>query len=171
MKSSFKSAFEKKTNPDGSVELSFHESKFAAGQIGSGAAGNALFFVLLIPSCVVTSPVLKLPSEGLGLLLWIAINIVIWVFGWKWLTKAKGQITVVPNEGLRFKGKQLPFADIKQLSVMTEQAPDKHGNVHSSAYVFATAHGQEVRITKNVPESLATTLVDEIRQAASGALR
>jgi hypothetical protein len=163
MKSSFKSTIEKNTMPDGSIELTFKHSFLSATANATGAAGSFMFWVVLIPSCAVTSPLISKMDMFSGLLVWTVLT---WTLAWviiKQLVKANGRIIIVPGEGLRWGRNQLPFSDIKEISSSIDRAVDTNvGVTQSSAYVFAVAHGQEIKITRYVPEHLASTLVDEI---------
>lgn len=176
MKSSFKSTFEKHMRPDGSVELVFPQSRINASHLASGSAGNFAALFLLLPSCAVTSPVLGLNALGelglvVGVLAWAAASWWLTSRLWGWVFNTRGRITVVPGEGLRFAGKQLPFSEIRELAVMNEQATGRRtGQIATSSYLYASAHGQEIRLTRHIPAALGETLLAEIGAASGGAL-
>jgi hypothetical protein len=162
----------KKTkNPDGSTDLVFSQQRFSAGATASGTAGNLAFLLCIIPSCTVTSPVMAIGGGNwLSFTLWCIVSALLAAWLFDLVTTVKCRITVVPGQGLRFGGKQLPFTEVKELAVMTEQAAGRGGHVHATAYLFATAHGREIRLTKHISENLASTLLSEIEAASGEAL-
>lgn len=178
MESSFKASFEKKTHPDGSVEFVFEESRLNAGVKASGHAAN-FSVILLLGSCTVTMPVMLIAALKPDNPVLMVIAILLWVVSSFWVLRKiesmlfnkKGRVIVIPGEGLKFFDKQLPFSEIKEIAVMTERSTGRtNGQSYASAYIYATAHGQEIRLTKNISENLGSTLVSEIVGASGGCL-
>ncbi|WP_313236801.1 hypothetical protein [Delftia acidovorans] len=107
---------------------------------------------------------LFIASLALSLLFWVnASNVfaivatVIIFFATYNIQNITEKITVKPREGVIFSGNQLPFADVQKLGIMKG----------SSAYVLAVSHGEQIKMSGYVGESLAEAIADEIK-AASG---
>lgn len=140
MENSFQKAYEKITKEDGSFDLKFSSKR--------AQCGGCLFIA----------------SLALSLLFWVnASNVfaivatVIIFFATYNIQNITEKITVKPREGVIFSGNKLPFADVQKLGIMKG----------SSAYVLAVSHGEQIKMSGYVGESLAEAIADEIK-AASG---
>ena len=168
MESSFKKGYDKKVNADGSIKLNFKSEKIGAHS-GSGIA-SILVVAMLPVSCAVTSP-LMIPfydkasareAFPVGLMIfWNICAFGLWIWGVRKYNIRKSGITIKPNEGLVFGGKQLPFSEIQTIGTMNETTGR---NAKGTAYVYANAHGQQIKITQYVPLALAEAISQEIKE-------
>lgn len=170
MKSSFKKGYDKSTKTDGSIELSFKTERIGAHS-GSGFAG-ILVMAMYPVSCAVTSPAI-LPfydsraardSFPVGIVIfWNILAFALWIWSVRKFNFQKSTVIIKPNVGLIFFGKQLPFSEIQTIATLNETTSR---NAKGTAYVYANAGGQKVKITKYVPLELAEAIVNEIKQAS-----
>lgn len=170
MQSSFKKGYEKTNNPDGSIDLSFKTQRIGAHG-GSGFAG-ILIMAMYPVSCAVTSPAIipfydpRSARDGFpaGIaILWNILAFALWIWSVRKFNFQKSILTIKPNSGLVFAGKQLPFSDIQTIGTLNETTTR---NAKGTAYVYANACGQKVRITKYMPLELAEAIATEIKQAS-----
>ncbi|MCY1243559.1 hypothetical protein D9M72_565780 [compost metagenome] len=98
------------------------------------------------------------------LVVWPVISMVLLYFAIKAILKTTGTLKILPDVGLSFDGKNLPYKDIDDIGTANEIAAN---NPKGTAYVYANTHGQQIQITKYVPLHLAEAIANEIR-AASG---
>lgn len=82
-------------------------------------------------------------------------------FALRWALSGESVVTVRPNEGLQFSGKNLPFAGTESIRVVTHG----HVNRHNS-FVMARSGGNEIQLTLGIPEAAATALASEIRNGS-----
>jgi len=168
MQSSFAMAYERNINPDGSINLTYKAERFGLHR-GAGFVG-LLFFIVMVPvSCAVTSPLVWLaPNNSAGPIMafagWPISSMILFILAGKWFIKTKGHLTIKPNVGLTFEGKNLPYPEIDHIGTANETTAQ---NPRGSAYVYATTKGQEMKITKYVSLQLAEAIQAEIK-AASG---
>ena len=166
MESSFKKPYERIVNSDGSIDLKFKSERIGAH---AGSAAGMLLMIIGFPlSCAVTAPLaMKLgnkPTEDASvLIIWNVLAVVVWALAIRWINIRPATVTVLPNVGLKFKGKQLPFADIQTVGTVNETT---NNNPKGTAYVCARSHGSEVRITRYVRRELAEALAQEIRSSS-----
>ncbi|MPT55028.1 MULTISPECIES: hypothetical protein [Delftia] len=139
MENSFQKAYEKITKEDESFDLKFSSKRIQCG--------GCLFIA----------------SLALSLLFWVnASNVfaivatVIIFFATYNIQNITEKITVKPGEGVIFSGNQLPFADVQKLGIMKAVGG-------SSAYVIAVSHGEQIKMSGYVGESLAEAIADEIK--------
>lgn len=172
MKSTIKNAYERQIAADGSVTLSYRASRFGANHMGLG-----LIFLFLIFGAFVffslIGMILLIPFER-----YPSIHIPgAFIFGCVctfWLTRrvlgGKTYTLVLTQQGMIFpRGSygamtyQLPYVEINGLGVTKMQA--SHNGVYSeSCSVYAYTGGTEVKVTRDIPQSLAETFIQEINQ-------
>ncbi|GKT26755.1 hypothetical protein [Acidovorax sp. SUPP3334] len=170
MESSFKKGYEKSISSDGSIELSFKTERIGAHS-GAGFAG-ILMLALYPVSCAVTSPAMipfydshSVRNEfPVGLVIfWNILAVALWIFVVRKFNFQKSSLTIRPKVGIIFEGKQLPFSDIQTIATLNETTSR---NGKGNAYVYASAGGRKVKITKYMPLELAETIAAEIKQAS-----
>jgi hypothetical protein len=164
MESSFKKSYQKTMNPDGSFELAF-KSKRLNPRTAAGV-GMLIVFAMLPASCAVTLPVAMLFGTGrdfMSVPVWIALTLITFGIGCYMIANTSSKVVVVPNKGLVFKGKNLPFSDIQNIGTIHTPAL---GNSKGSAYVYAESFGTQVNISKYITLSLADSLVAEIKESS-----
>ena len=169
MESSFEKAFDKQVNPDGSIDLTFKTTRIS---VHSANAFSLIMLLILFPvSCAVTSPVMfmlydKQASrdgfQGGAILMWNLAAFLLCFFVARWYKEGKTTLTIKPHEGIIFEGKQLPFTDIQEVGTMHETILN---NPIGTSYVYAKSHGNQIKVTKYVPLSLAEAIVSEINKA------
>jgi hypothetical protein len=168
MESSFKKAYEKTTNSDGSIDLKFKAERIGA-HFGSGV--GAFLILLLYPvSCAVTYPVASMFGEVGGrntsntpILVWNVVAIALFIIAARMVNIGRTTLTIKPKEGIVFNGKQLPFKDIHSIGTVHETTGN---NPKGNAYVSAQSHGTEVKVTRYVRKDLAEAIAAEIRGAS-----
>lgn len=93
------------------------------------------------------------------------IPVIPWIIGWyrfkNFVKKKNREIVIVPEKGIKARGIQLAFSDIKStgLHSFTQGA-------NTWAYVQANALGNEVQLSEGVAPALAEALLEEIRKAS-----
>lgn len=150
MENSFKKAYDRKDNPDGSFELRVKGRRTPGG-----------LMLRLLP---VTLIILFVGGtlRGIGGDAIAGPGIVIcFFFALRWALSGESVVTVRPNEGLQFSGKNLRFADTESIRVVTHS----HVNRYNS-FVIAWSGGNEIQLTLGIPEAAATALVSEIRNGS-----
>ena len=167
MESSFKKGYDKSVNADGSIELKYKAKRMSPSAMAG--AGMVAILVLFPVSCAVTLPVASMfndhgqslgqTSKGLWTTLAIALYIAILYF----LVNTKSSLLIKPNQGLIFDGKQLTFSDIQSIGTIDHpNAKVKAG----AAFVYASSHGTQVRLSKYIPLTLAEAVASEIKQSS-----
>ena len=164
MESSFKKAYEKNVLPDGSIELHYKAKRMSPSTMVGALV--AAFLLLLPASCAITLPVAAMfntARESLGDTskgLWMALAMPLYVVMVYFLVNTKATLVIKPREGLLFKGKQLPFSEVQNIGTMDHP----NGNSKAStAYAYADSHGKKIEVTKYVPLTLATAIMEEIK--------
>lgn len=168
MESSFKKGYEKNVLPDGSVELNYKAKRMSPSMMAG--AGMLAILILFPASCAVTLPVAAMfndARESLGQTskgLWLTLAVILYTLMLYFLVNTKATLVIKPNQGLLFKGKQLPFSAIQNVGTIDHpNAKIKAG----AAFVYADSHGTKIEVTKFIPLALAKTFVEEIK-ASSG---
>ena len=168
MESSFKKAYEKTTNSDGSIDLKFKAERIGA-HFGSGL-GAVLVLLLFPASCAVTYPVASMFGEIGGrntsntpIFVWNVLAFALFIIAARMLNISRTTLTIKPKEGIVFNGKQLPFKDIQSIGTVHETTGN---NPKGNAYVSAQSHGSEIKVTRYVRKDLADALAAEIRGAS-----
>lgn len=156
MESSVQKAYERVSNEDGSIDLKFEGKRF--GQ-NAAVSGFLLSLILLPVSCTVTSPIIALPKNPHGALIfiWFIVAFVLWYLVMWWISTTSHTIKLRPGIGLECDSVRLPFKEISFLGTMTD---------HKTAYIYATSHGTEVRLGKYVKPALADSIVSEIKSVS-----
>ena len=72
-------------------------------------------------------------------------------------------IKIIPNSGIEFKGKRLPFADIQTIGAMNETTAR---NAKGTAYIYANSHGNQIKITNYMLPELANAICSEIKKSS-----
>jgi hypothetical protein len=164
VESSFKKKYEKINEPDGSIVLKFKSQRIGA-HFGSGI--GAFLVLLLFPvSCAITSPVFvssKTTASDSSVIWWIFASAVVWVLLTRFINFTTNTIKILPNSGIEFKGKKLPFADIQTIGTMNETTAR---NAKGTAYVYANSHGSQIKITNYVLLELAEAISSEIKKSS-----
>ncbi len=158
MESSFKKEYEKQTLQDGSVEL-----KFTAKRIGPSAAGFMIIISAVLFFCAwgATAAIFMIKTnDPQGIMSGIIAFAFIWIF-MTLVHDKKSKVVIKPNEGLIFDEKQLPFSDISQIGDVEVSGRGKY-----TAYVYANAHGNEIKITSYMPPAKARAIKQEILTAS-----
>lgn len=173
MESNIKREYDKVTNADGSITLRF--KSFVGPDMvaapGCMSVGKYLFaggFAFLFVTALVFDGLLGVfgKDSKIALILAAACGILAAFFTGKLVAKLWSnveEIVVFPNKGIRYGKTELSIADIKTIGVTTQSMSGK-----SPAYIFAKALGQEIKLSKYVPQALAEAIAQEI-QRASGA--
>lgn len=165
MESSFKKTYEKKQNPDGSFDIIFQSSKLRGNPIG-------FYIAWVMPSFYITYKLLDgitgsmaaRMSGGQAFTLWVVLELLVLILPPYFLVKLLQQdevITVLPNQGIKFGERSLPFNDIQTLGTSTL------GNQRKNCHVYAVSHGTNIKVSGNVTGDLAEAVANELR-AASG---
>lgn len=155
MESSFKKTYEKVSNTDGSFDLKF-KSQRNGGSIG---------FVVLgwfIPGCWLAWKISD-SIDRYSATVWVIAYLLVLVLPVvviAYAFKREQTITVIPNQGLKFDGRSLPFDDVQTIGTQAK------GQRKNNAYVLAVTHGTKVKLTSFVSESLAQALATEIKDAS-----
>ena len=68
-------------------------------------------------------------------------------------------ITIVPNEGLKFDGKTIPFKDLESIVERSNPAP---GSTAHTKYLVIESYGTKIRLTDNLTSGIAKQLREEI---------
>lgn len=160
MENTVTKGYSKKTNSDGSVELSFKSKRFGVGT--SPTWIMVVLVVVMLSTCAATYPFIPMTRNDYGSLrfdkgTWAMVSfplylVIIWL-----ISNTKDVITVKPGEGLMFRGQSLPFSDISDIGVTTE-----HGGRAVAALVYATANGAKVNLSRSVTPELANAIRGEI---------
>ncbi len=161
MESSFNKAFERTQNPDGSIELSANSKRL-------GVVSTFLILALVPTSCAPAFLVLSIVDTvnkrfmdqlgPLGAIILVASVIFTFVLGYRAINNKRSSITIRPKDGLLFEGQQLPFTDVQKVGVLRNITPRGEAN-----YVIATSHGNEIKMTGVLPNSVAEAMAEQIR--------
>ena len=169
MESSFKKAYDRTVNTDGSIDLKFTAQKIGAHS-GAGFAG-ILVLAMLPVSCAVTLPVMYALTDQRSMrngfptgpvIMWNIVAVALWIFIVRKYNFRKSKLTIKPGEGLLFAEKQLPFKDIQSIGTSHETTGR---NPKGNAYIYAQSHGKEIPLTGYVTKELADALASEITNA------
>lgn len=153
MKNSFKQSYDKKVNPDGSVELRFNSTRWSY-------SGVLLLPLLLPVSCAATFPVLGGASSRDFSMAWPVVSAVLTGLLFHFLDRRPTAIIVKPGEGIIFDGKSIPFADIKSVGVKVET---NTWNSIGIAHIYVKSGGNFIRISGHTKKpELAEAVKDEI---------
>jgi len=158
MESSFKKEYEKQTLQDGSVELTF-----VAKRNSPRGAGWMIILSVALFFCAwgVTAAIFMTKTDDPQVIL---SGIIGFAFMWVFMTLSvdkKSKVVIRPNEGLIFDEKRLPFSDISVIGLMDVDGPGKY-----TAYVYANAHGNEIKITSYMAPAKAKAIRQEIFNAS-----
>lgn len=164
MESSFKKAFERTQNPDGSIELSakskrlgFFPTLLVIAMVPLSFAPAFIVFMLITAASADFSR--EMQKNVIGGFVILGSAIVTFVFGYRAISNKRSSITIRPKEGLLFEGNQLPFKDIQSIGVLgITNAQGAEG-----AYVTATSHGNEIRMIGSLPRAVANAMAEQIR--------
>ena len=168
MENSFKKNYDKKVNPDGSIQLSFKSKRFALHSLPMfPMLLMMIMLVIFTVSCAASYPFIPThrgPYGGqeVNLLTWVVaagvLTLLITIFGSIAVLDVKDVVTIKPGEGLLFREKSLPFADVSVIGVTNLTG--------GGAYVHAESNGHEVKITRNISLELANQINREIKSAS-----
>ncbi len=168
MQSSFKKLYDVQPQADGSVALLVKGSRSGAFGVASNPGAVAILLIVVYFASLIglmflsfslagdrftqsnTVVLMVVALVGPGLLLRFA-------FGAR-----KSAIHLRP-EGVEFANgsKRIAYADIKNFGVMTETVSGNGGHAQS-AYVYADALGQRIKLTGHMKQELAEAVRDEI---------
>ena len=95
--------------------------------------------------------------------IWLICALVLWIFAVRFINFTKNTIKIIPNSGIEFKGKKLPFSDIQTIGTMNETTAR---NAKGTAYVYANSHGSQIKITNYVLLELAEAISTEIKKSS-----
>lgn len=160
MENTFKKAYTKKTNPDGTIELSYRSKRF--GENLSPGLAMAMLFSIYLASCVATYPLMPTERAVGGAILvdkaswWFAgtgLAIVVTYF----LFNTRDKIIIKPKEGILFRGQSLPYAEMGPVGVMTQNSGSK-----TSGYLYTETNGTTAKITRYISPDLAREIHREI---------
>lgn len=168
MKSSFKKQYAVNQQADGSTELIVKTSRSGAFGKASAPGAVAIFLIAVYIGLFVGILFLgqflmgdRFIDRQMGTVAVLALAgpalVLKFAFG------AKQTVILLQPAGLSFdKGsKQLASDDVKSFGVMTESVSSNNGHIES-AYVYADALGQRIKLTGHMKNELATALRDEI---------
>ncbi|MCA8093296.1 hypothetical protein LGM65_20785 [Burkholderia anthina] len=88
----------------------------------------------------------------LGLFVWFVVFIV---------RGNRRSVSVVPQQGIKWGNKQLPFRDISRFGITHATT-----NIGQSGYVYTENQGREILITPHISMSLANAIFEEIQREA-----
>jgi hypothetical protein len=165
METSFSRNYDSIPHPDGSISLHWKEQRFGAH---SGGIVVALIIGLFAGSCAITAPFLAPlgPNRaGSGsdnvFTAWAIVSMLITCGALFFIARTKGEITIVPGEGLKLhNGKIIAKKDIVKIVTMHATTGK---NAKGTASVQARVHGQDIRISRHMSLALAESLADEIQ--------
>lgn len=164
MESSFKKAFERTQNLDGSIELSANSKRLGGLPtllvLAMVPLSLAPAFLVLAIVDSISKRFIDLDHMGpLGGFIILASAVVTYWYGYGAISNKRSSITIRPKDGLLFDGKQLPFKDIQSIGVLGIT------NVQGAegAYVTATSHGNEIRMIGSLPRAVANAIAEQIR--------
>lgn len=160
MENTFKKSYSKKTNPDGSVELSFKSKRFGVGS--SGGYLMIMMVALMLTTCAATYPFIPLERNDYGKLqfdkaTWAFVSFPLYLVILWFISNTKDVILIKPGEGVMFKGHSLPFSDVNQFGVHSE-----HMGRAPAAIIFAETNGNRVKMSRSVTPELANAIKGEI---------
>lgn len=168
MKSSFSKQYEVNPQADGSVELVVKASRSGAFGKASAPGAVAIFLIAVYIGLFIGMLYLGQTTVGgrfiehrMGTVALLALAgpalVLKFAFG------AKKTVILLKPAGLSFANgsKQLASNDVKSFGVMTESVSSNNGHAES-AYVYADALGQRIKLTGHMKNELATAIRDEI---------
>jgi len=168
MKSSFNKLYEVNPQADGSIELIVKASRSGAFGKASAPGAVAIFLIAVYVGLFIGMLFLGETMAGnrfidrhMGTVAIVALAgpalVLKFAFG------GKKTVILLKPAGLRFANgsKQLAAHDVKSFGVMTESVSSNNGHVES-AYVYADALGQRIKLTGHMKNELATAIRDEI---------
>ena len=168
MKSSFKKQYAVNEQADGSVELLVKGSR--SGAFGKASAPGPVAILLIVVYVALFLGLLFMGETFMGrhfIDRHMGTTALVALAGPALLLKfafgAKETAIILQSKGLRFANgtKQLASADVKSFGVMTESVSSNNGRIES-AYVYADALGQRIKLTGHMKNELATAIRDEI---------
>lgn len=153
MESTFSAEYQTTRQADGSLLITYrNKGHHAPGFTGHIALLTlpAAFYLLITVAVLYSAPLVGVVM--LGLFAWVVVFI------------ARGNrrfLTVVPQQGIKWGNKQLPFRDISRFGIKRVTT-----NVGQSGYVYAESQGREIMITPHISMSLANAICEEIQREA-----
>jgi hypothetical protein len=173
MKSTIKNTYQRRVAADGTITLEYQAPVISAHQ-GASLMGlmvlafGMLLLVMTIVGMFILNPLLSGHSDAhvIGGLIFAVITTVLLLRR----VLARTYTLVLTPEGMIFPRfaygpmtDQLPYADITSLSIQKKSATN-NGQYMESCTVNAYAGGAEVKLTRDVPQSLADAILQEINQ-------
>jgi hypothetical protein len=181
MQSTFKREYDKETLADGSVQLSFKESRVGAHQGALMARFLVVYIVFFLFALGFMTFLLTfvLGEHNIGLAFVISLGLVCYgVFRISRKLVFKRSSIVIKKEGIIFEKQggtifntghhQLAFRDVADFGITTESSSGDNGAFSQTSYLYANAGGQKIRITKHMTQALAEALWGEINSVAKG---
>lgn len=154
MESTFSAEYTTARQADGSLLISYRTKAYHAPGFMAQIAlliPLALFYLALSAAALYSAPLFGVIM--LGLFIWFLVIIV------RGISRS---ITVIPQQGIMWSKKQLPFRYINRFGITRVTT-----NRGQSGYVFAESQGREIIITRHIPLSLANAICEEIQREAT----
>lgn len=159
MESSFRQQYTKSSISGDGVLLVFRASRLGAWLI---PAAGAIFCSTFLVSCDIAS--IGLASMGVkgsdSIFPVMFISLFMAVFLPYKLFRNRKQEVVLRPDGMVFRGKQLAIKDVSVFGI--ENQISSSNTVTVTAQIYAEALGQRIKITDNITEALAKSLLGEI---------
>ncbi|MBH9685120.1 hypothetical protein [Burkholderia cepacia] len=153
MESTFSAEYQTTRQADGSLLISYRSKAYHAPGFMAQIAlliPLALFYLVLTAAALYSAPIFGVIM--LGLFIWFLVVIV------RGISRS---VTVIPQQGIMWSNKQLPFRDINRFGITRVTT-----NRGQSGYVFAESQGREIIITRHISMSLANAICEEIQREA-----
>ncbi|RZT11258.1 hypothetical protein SAMN05216319_0261 [Duganella sp. CF402] len=172
MKSTIKNTYQRRVAADGTITLAYRTHVFNAhhaGLIGLLVfAVIGLFCAMTSLSVLILSPVVSKQSTAGAI-----FSLIFGLTSTALITRhllARTYTLVLTPEGMIFPRfaygpmtSQLPYADIANLGFKKKTA-NHNGQYFETCHVYAYAGGTEVKLTRDIPQSLADAILQEINQ-------
>lgn len=163
MKNTFKQAYKRTQQADGTVLIRCKSNRVGTYSVGAvtGIAAIPIVFVSLLAAGFIAvfthkeiSSVTVLVITGI---LFFALD--------RALTR-NTNLTIHPKSGLAWGHHQLPFSDISAIGISSDA-----GDAGRVSYVYAQTGGRMVKLTGYMPKARAEAIQDDIKQLSGAAWR
>ena len=158
MQSNIQAEYMKTDNPDGSISIHFKASR--------GMSLTMIFFVAPLLMVTILGWIfgglseigIKIDTKGVfaGVVFVIgAVAAIGFSFYYMYLNKHEF-ITVLPNQGLKYKDTRVAFSDIRTIGTEWDR--------RDQAHIYIEALGKKIRISGFMPRPVAQGVADEIKK-------
>lgn len=168
MKTSVKPKLLRQELPNGDIELSFPQNRFAPKGCLVQMAGLAVIVLFMLTTFLIAY---AFREPGLMLILWLPVGyVMLKLIGPLFVTR--GKLLLTPGVGVRFRGESLAFKDVSEFATwrVSESGRVMGNNVTTQGqYVFASVMGEHVQMTGWLEsETLAEEILRQLVAVARG---